>query len=79
MGHKANRDYSINQRLQDFVYQNMLKPSKIADVCGIRRDTFSAILGSRRPIYAEEILPICNVCKIPVRYLLEGEQGDKRA
>lgn len=70
MGYKAKRDYQINQRLSQFILDNDKRPSILADKAGIRRDTFSAILASRRPLYAEEIVPICNAVGCSVEYLL---------
>lgn len=70
MGHVAKRSYQINQRLRRFLDEYDKKPSALADKAGMRRDTFSAILSSRRPIYAEEIIPICNAAGCSVNYLL---------
>lgn len=70
MGYPAKRDYQINERLRQYIAQNDKKPPILADKAGIRRDTFSAILGSRRPIYAEELAPICNAVGCSVDYLL---------
>lgn len=70
MGYAVKRDYRINQRLRKFLDENDKKPSALADKAGIRRDTFSAILGSRRPIYAEELIPICNAAGCSINYLL---------
>lgn len=76
MGYVAKRDYQINQRLRKFLDENDKKPSALADKAGIRRDTFSAILSSRRPVYAEEVVPICNAAGCSVGYLL-GLDTDK--
>lgn len=76
MGYAVKRDYRINQRLRKFLDENDKKPSTLADKAGIRRDTFSAILGSRRPIYAEEIVPICNAVGCSVGYLLGFQTKD---
>ncbi len=70
MGYPAKRDYNINKRLRSFLDENDKKPSALADKAGIRRDTFSAILSSRRPVYAEEIVPICNAAGCSINYLL---------
>lgn len=70
MGYAVKRDYQINQRLRSFLDKNDKKPSALADKAGIRRDTFSAILSSRRPVYAEEIVPICKAAGCSVDYLL---------
>ena len=77
MGYTAKRSYQINQRLRRFLDENDKKPSALADKAGIRRDTFSAILSSRRPVYAEEVVPICNAAGCSVAYLLglNAEQG----
>lgn len=76
MGYVAKRDYQINQRLRRFIDENSKKPSALADKAGIRRDTFSAILGSRRPVYAEEIVPICNATGCSIDYLLGLDTRD---
>lgn len=70
MGYKVKRDYQINQRLNKYILENDKRPSRLADKAGIRRDTFSAILGGRRPIYAEEVVSICNAAGCTVGYLL---------
>lgn len=77
MGYAARRDYSINRRLRKFLDENDKKPSILADKAGIRRDTFSAILGSRRPIYAEEVVSICNASGCSIEYLLGIQSCDQ--
>lgn len=77
MGYAAKRDYSINRRLRKFLDENDKKPSALADKAGIRRDTFSAILGSRRPIYAEELVSICNASGCSIEYLLGLQAGEE--
>lgn len=76
MGYAAKRDFQINQRLSRFIVENDKRPSRIADKAGIRRDTFSSILGSRRPVYAEEVVPICNAAGCSVEYLLGLDTTD---
>jgi len=70
VGYAVKRSYQINQRLRRFLDENDKKPSALADKAGIRRDTFSAILSSRRPVYAEEVVQICNAAGCSVSYLL---------
>lgn len=77
MGYAAKRYYSINRRLRKFLDENDKKPSALADKAGIRRDTFSAILGSRRPIYAEELVSICNASGCSIDYLLGLQAGEE--
>ena len=76
MGYPAKRDYQINQRLRYFIDSNDKKPSILADKAGIRRDTFSAILNCRRPIFASEIVPISTAVGCSIQYLLGLEQQD---
>ena len=79
LGYAAKRNYQINQRLRKFLDENDKKPSALADKAGMRRDTFSAILSSRRPVYAEEIVPICNAAGCSVGYLLGLDTGQPQA
>lgn len=73
MGYAVKRNYDINNRLRMYIVENDKRPSILADKAGIRRDTFSAILASRRPIYAEEIVPICKAVGCSLDYLLSKE------
>lgn len=75
MGYAAKRDYQINRRLRKFLDENDKKPSALADKAGMRRDTFSAILSSRRPVYAEEVVPICKAAGCSIDYLLGLDSG----
>lgn len=75
LGYAAKRSYQINKRLRQFVDENDKKPSALADKAGIRRDTFSAILNSRRPVYAEEVVPICDAVGCSISYLLGMESA----
>ncbi len=69
------RDYTINRRLAEHLYQNDKKISAVADRAGIRRDVFSKIIHSRRPIYANELVPILNAAGLT----LESVVGDVKA
>lgn len=73
------RDYSINQAVYDFIQSNDKKPSSIADKAGIRRDVFSRILHSRRPIYADELIPILNAAGMPLEMVLDVIRDEKGA
>lgn len=54
------RDYRINELISAFLLENDKRPSAIADKAGIRRDTFSKIIHNKRPIFADELIPIIN-------------------
>lgn len=74
MGTAVKRDYSINERLRDFITQNDKMPSRIADKAGIRRDSFSNILACRRVVFAEELSKIAEAAGCTVDYLLGCDQ-----
>ena len=74
MGNAVKRDYSINERLRDFLTQHDKMPSRVADKSGIRRDTFSNIISSKRVVFAEEVPKIAEAAGCSVEYLLGCEE-----
>lgn len=70
MGNAVKRDYSINERLREFLREHDKMPSRIADKAGIRRDTFSNILSCKRVVFAEEVTKIAEAAGCTVDYLL---------
>lgn len=74
MGNAVKRDYSINERLREFLAEHDKMPSRIADKAGIRRDTFSQILSCKRVIFAEEVPKIAEASGCTVDYLLGCDQ-----
>ncbi len=71
---RVERDYSINRELKQFLEENDKRPSAVADRAGIRRDTFSKIINCRRPIFADELMPIVNASGIPLERLIAVAQ-----
>lgn len=69
MGHSVQRDYSVNKKVCQIIENEDKRPSAIADKANIRRDTFSRIIRCQRPLYADEIVPICNAIGISVETL----------
>ena len=68
------RDYTINQNVARIIEDNDKKPTAIADKAGIRRDTFSRIIRSRRPIYADELMPIVRALGVPLSEVVCGAE-----
>lgn len=66
MARSAKRDYSINERIMRTILNEDKKPTAVADKAGIGRDTFSRIIHCKRPLYADEIQPICKALGIHV-------------
>lgn len=73
MGYAVKRDYSINERLRDYLESHDKKPSRVADKAGIRRDAFSNILCCKRVVFAEEVTKIAEAAGCTVEYLLGYE------
>ena len=67
------RTYAVNSKIREIIEKNDKKQSSVADRAGIRRDTFSRIINKRRPVYADEIIPICFALGISVEELF-GEK-----
>lgn len=57
--------------LNAYVEDKLIKQSSVADRAGIRRDTFSRILGGGRRIYAEEAAAICEALGVSFEFLME--------
>ena len=55
---------SINERLSDYVTQNGIKQSYIAQKTGLTADIVSKMLNGNRRILADEFLLICAALKI---------------
>lgn len=70
MANSVKRDYTINERLREFIAMNDKMPSRVADKAGIRRDTFSNILSGKRVVLAEEVNKIAEAAGCTVGYLL---------
>lgn len=64
------RDYSINNCIRQHIEDNCKRPSAVADRAGIRRDTFSKIIHAKRPIYADELVPIINAAGMSLEQVL---------
>ena len=74
MGYSVNRDYSVNERIREIIENEDKRPSAVADKAKIRRDTFSRILRCQRPLYADEIVPICRAVGISINDLFQTEE-----
>lgn len=72
------RNYSINMAVRDYIRDNDKKVGSIADKAGIRRDTFSRIINGRRPIYADELVPILNATGMSLEAALAALASDEK-
>lgn len=76
MGYRVNRTYDVNKKLSEWISSRKMRASLIADEANIRRDTFSNILACRRPIYADEIIPISKASGCPLEFLFGLQNSD---
>ena len=65
-------DYRINENVRRIIQENDKRPGKVADKAGIRRDIFSRIINSKRPIYADELIPITRALGVSLEEVIAG-------
>lgn len=70
------RSYTVNKNISKFILAMDKKPSAVADRAGIRRDVFSRIINCKRPVYADEVMPIATAMGICVEALFAEEAGE---
>ena len=61
--------YVVNKNIKRMIDKDDKRPSAVADKAGIRRDIFSRIIHCRRPVYADEVLPIATALQCSVEDL----------
>lgn len=64
--------FSTNRRVKQLIVDNDKKITAVADRAGIRRDIFSRIINCKRPLYADEIMPICKALGVSVADIYNG-------
>ena len=64
--------YAINRVIFEHLKNSDKKTGAIADKAGIRRDLFSRIIHCRRPIYADELIPIITAAGISLEEVLDA-------
>jgi DNA-binding Xre family transcriptional regulator len=67
--------YVSNKALRRIVETKCVSQAKLAAAVGMRTDILSRIIHSKRPIYADEVQPICKALGISVAELLDEEQS----
>jgi len=74
-GENMERSYTVNKNIGKYIAEMDKKPSAVADRAGIRRDIFSRIMSCKRPVYADEVLPIARAMGVPIEELFAEEAG----
>ena len=64
------RDKTVNRRLKELLRQKKIKQTVAAEKCGIAYQSFHRAVNGRRPVYADELLPLARVLDVEVTELL---------
>ena len=67
----------LGQRIKEYLDENGIKYSYVADEIGIQKSTFSAMLNGRRKIVADEYFDICRVLRVELGFFMEDEKKQK--
>ena len=72
------RDDTVNRKLKELLRKKKLKQTEVAEKCGIAYQSLHRAVNGRRPIYAEELLPLAEAIGVDVHTLLAlDEPRDK--
>lgn len=64
------RDDTVNRRLKALLREKKLKQTEVAEKCGIAYQSLHRAVNGRRPIYAEELLPLAEAIGVDISALL---------
>ena len=63
------KPFVVNRNIRAYIESADKKPSAVADRAGIRRDIFSRIIHCKRPVYADEVVPIAKALGVGIEDL----------
>ena len=64
------RDDTVNRKLKELLRQKKLKQTLVAEKSGIAYQSLHRAVNSRRPVYADELLPLARALEVSVAELL---------
>lgn len=73
------RDDTVNRRLKELLREKKLKQTEVAEKCGIAYQSLHRAVNGRRPIYAEEVLPLAEAVGVDVSMLLALDEAHHEA
>ena len=73
------RDDTVNRRLKELLREKKLKQTEVAEKCGIAYQSLHRAVNGRRPIYAEELLPLAEAVGVDVSMLLALDEAHHEA
>lgn len=63
------RSFSPNLALRKIIEKKCVSKTKLAAAAGMRADILSRIVNCKRPLYADEIAPLCEALGISINEL----------
>lgn len=66
-----SQTHIVNKNIKRIIDATDKRPGAIADKAGIRRDIFSRIMHCKRPVYADEVIPIAAALQVTVEDLFQ--------
>lgn len=67
---EALRDLTVNARLRAVMERKRMKQTALSRAAGIRYQSLHRAVNGRRPIYADELLPLCRALGVGPEALL---------
>lgn len=61
--------FVVNKNIKRIIDDTDKRPGAVADKAGIRRDIFSRIMHCKRPVYADEVIPIAAALRVSIEDL----------
>ena len=69
------QQFVVNRNIKRLLSDMDKKPTAVADRAGIRRDIFSRIVNCKRPVYADEVVPIAIALGVSIEALFSVEDS----
>ncbi len=67
------KDFTVNKNIKRLIDELDKRASAVADRAGIRRDTFSRITHCKRPVFADEVVPIAEALGVDLGELFSKD------
>lgn len=69
------KTFLVNKNIKRVIDEMDKRASAVADRAGVRRDTFSRIINCKRPVYADEVVPIADALGVSIESLFTRTEG----
>lgn len=69
---EVEKRYKIGKKIQDYLRENGIKQSFVAERSGLTDSIISDICNDKRKVDVIEYYKICKALQVPLNYFLEG-------